>query len=527
MAVKYVKDFSFPASGGFHGDVQRFAKGGHVTKVPAKAKASAKDMPARAKPNAPARGAPKMKSEPAKGKRQGYNEGGRVPGYDMDRLPAKKPPGRTMDLARSKPFKGAYEGYADGGDVAPLPFLGKGSDRGGSPQMPENYVGPGPVGPMVPEEYDFLPEIMPRSPDMYRSEPIHYVWSDGTYNYTPEESGRRTPLGALSSSLRAKDPRSQEPVYARDVETRLDRGVRPGQMARQQRVEDRVNAARQALFEDKAPRYEIQPYLPPEEFLMRIPREPRGGFGPLPPEEPSVRIPREPRGGFGPLPPEESKYLPTLPPLPPELPGISIDEDRESIMPVSPAPMKNIGFKIPSPSDAEVVPYMVAPPSPGRFAKGGKVQKVMREYKEGKLHSGSKKGPLVKNREQAVAIALSEARKAGAKIPKKAEGGIFNDESMAYQSKGPKTRYTPAKRRREARERDMDRRALDKARHAERFAPGLSLDMRAKGGMMKGKKFPDLTGDGKVTRADVLKGRGVIKDRKMPTHNRKPMYGKG
>jgi hypothetical protein len=37
-----------------------------------------------------------------------------------------------------------------------------------------------------------------------------------------------------------------------------------------------------------------------------------------------------------------------------------------------------------------------------------KVGKVMREYKEGTLHSG-KKGPLVKSREQAVAIALSEA----------------------------------------------------------------------------------------------------------------------
>ena len=260
MAVKYVKDFSFPASGGFHGDVQRFAKGGHVTKVPAKAKASAKDMPARAKPNAPARGAPKMKSEPAKGKRQGYNEGGRVPGYDMDRLPAKKPPGRTMDLARSKPFKGAYEGYADGGDVAPYPSPGKGPDKG-EPQMPENYVGPGPVGPTVAEEYDFRPDIM------RPSEPLTYRWSDGTYNYLPEETGKRTPLGALSSSLRAKDPRSQEPVYARDVETRLDRGVRPGQMARQQRVEDRVNAARQALFEDKAPTYLRPPLEEPMDLL--------------------------------------------------------------------------------------------------------------------------------------------------------------------------------------------------------------------------------------------------------------------
>jgi ribosomal protein L21E len=40
-----------------------------------------------------------------------------------------------------------------------------------------------------------------------------------------------------------------------------------------------------------------------------------------------------------------------------------------------------------------------------------KVKKVMREYKAGKLHSG-KGGPVVKSREQAVAIAMSEAQKA-------------------------------------------------------------------------------------------------------------------
>ncbi len=38
-----------------------------------------------------------------------------------------------------------------------------------------------------------------------------------------------------------------------------------------------------------------------------------------------------------------------------------------------------------------------------------KVAKVMHEYKEGTLHSRSKKGPQVKSRKQAVAIALSEA----------------------------------------------------------------------------------------------------------------------
>ena len=51
-------------------------------------------------------------------------------------------------------------------------------------------------------------------------------------------------------------------------------------------------------------------------------------------------------------------------------------------------------------------------------AKGkAKIGKVMHEMKEGTLKSGS--GKKVTNRKQAVAIALSEAREAGAKIPKK------------------------------------------------------------------------------------------------------------
>ena len=48
-----------------------------------------------------------------------------------------------------------------------------------------------------------------------------------------------------------------------------------------------------------------------------------------------------------------------------------------------------------------------------------KIKKVMREFKEGELHSGSKQGHKVTSKPQAVAIALSEARKAGAKIPRK------------------------------------------------------------------------------------------------------------
>ena len=46
-----------------------------------------------------------------------------------------------------------------------------------------------------------------------------------------------------------------------------------------------------------------------------------------------------------------------------------------------------------------------------------KIHKVMKEHKQGKLKSGGRK--KVGNRKQAVAIALSEARRSGAKIPKK------------------------------------------------------------------------------------------------------------
>ncbi|HEY8782487.1 MAG TPA: DUF6496 domain-containing protein [Mucilaginibacter sp.] len=47
-----------------------------------------------------------------------------------------------------------------------------------------------------------------------------------------------------------------------------------------------------------------------------------------------------------------------------------------------------------------------------------KVHKVMHEMKEGDLKSG-RSGKKVTSKKQAVAIGLSEARKAGAKVPKK------------------------------------------------------------------------------------------------------------
>ncbi len=47
-----------------------------------------------------------------------------------------------------------------------------------------------------------------------------------------------------------------------------------------------------------------------------------------------------------------------------------------------------------------------------------KVEKAMHERKEGTLKSG-RSGKKVTSKEQAIAIGLSEARKAGAKVPRK------------------------------------------------------------------------------------------------------------
>jgi hypothetical protein len=50
--------------------------------------------------------------------------------------------------------------------------------------------------------------------------------------------------------------------------------------------------------------------------------------------------------------------------------------------------------------------------------KKAKVAKVMREFKGGSLHSG-KKGPVVKGKKQAIAIALSQAKMSNKKMGKK------------------------------------------------------------------------------------------------------------
>jgi len=74
-----------------------------------------------------------------------------------------------------------------------------------------------------------------------------------------------------------------------------------------------------------------------------------------------------------------------------------------------------------------------------------KIKKVMQEYKTGKLHSGSKKGPVIKNVKQAIAIALSEQRKQN-KNPKPPQPNLTKPKVKANIQK-PVYRGNPNNRR--------------------------------------------------------------------------------
>jgi hypothetical protein len=65
---------------------------------------------------------------------------------------------------------------------------------------------------------------------------------------------------------------------------------------------------------------------------------------------------------------------------------------------------------------------------------GQKVERAMRERKKGKLRSG-RSGKKVTSRKQAIAIGLSEARRAGGKVPKKKSSSKKSSSSRKRSSK--------------------------------------------------------------------------------------------
>jgi hypothetical protein len=74
----------------------------------------------------------------------------------------------------------------------------------------------------------------------------------------------------------------------------------------------------------------------------------------------------------------------------------------------------------------------------------GKVAKAMHERKTGALKSG-RSGKTVKSRKQAIAIGLSEARKAGAKVPAKKSSAKKSAAKKAPAKKAPAKKRVTAK----------------------------------------------------------------------------------
>ena len=85
-----------------------------------------------------------------------------------------------------------------------------------------------------------------------------------------------------------------------------------------------------------------------------------------------------------------------------------------------------------------------------KYSKGAqkKLERSMHEMKRGKLKSG-RSGKTVKSRKQAIAIGLSEAREAGAKVPAKKgakKSGARKGAKKSGAKKGAKKRAGTAKR---------------------------------------------------------------------------------
>jgi topoisomerase IA-like protein len=81
-----------------------------------------------------------------------------------------------------------------------------------------------------------------------------------------------------------------------------------------------------------------------------------------------------------------------------------------------------------------------------KYSKGAgdKVERAMHEKKEGSLKSG-RSGKKVTSRKQAIAIGLSEARKKGAKVPKK-KGASKKTGTKKAASKKPASKKTATKK---------------------------------------------------------------------------------
>lgn len=391
MAVKYVNDFAFDSGFGFSGSSGKTPVKSHMRSPMKKGVGGA----VKAGPKAPAI-APAMVEKRSQGLGGLAKETKKLAAYDKPHMEGKK----GAKVAQ----------YAKGGAVK------KAHAKKEMPSFLKNKVikkakgGDVPLTPFKP-----LPEPLP---------PLDYE--------IPQLPGREStmPTGELM-------PLPVEPNYV---------GPAP-------RAMDMIQVDDMIMSREDAERMKRLPVEP----MMRIPREPRGGFGPAP-TSPLARaglLSQVPGATLNnPMIVEKQDYDPGLAnlkrraSLAQPVARRMAPQDRREMRADRREMARNImdqyiaGPRRAMPAPRRAMPVaprrpmidraMIAPPAPpAMYAKGGavkkgqaKVGKVMGEFKRGELHSGSKQGPVVKNPKQAVAIALSEARQAGAKIPKKkAMGG--------------------------------------------------------------------------------------------------------
>lgn len=514
MAVKYVKDFDFPASGGFHSKA-----------MPSRANPSAKGMPSRAKPNAPAHGAPKMESKPSVGKRQGYAEGGRVPGYDMDRLPAKKPPGRTMDLAPSKPERGEYQGYAKGGMTKGEKKIGKvmreykegklhsGSKKGPKVKSREQAIAIAlsearKAGAKIPKKaeggiFDEQEEI--RS----LGRPKSYAESGsagGTYNeqeeirslsrpnsYAEYESASDSDISFKDAFRKAREQGLKEFSWRGDrYATKLKEKVETKREVKETPTEPVIREPKPEVRETSTKSVRIEPKRYASSEAAKEQRRRR---------EYAERNPqyREREAGLESVAPEEVLFGPkvkaALAGAGTAAAGYGLKKLRDIMLRRGQAARKVA--KNESKGD-----FAMARSAAAREAEAKAMEKFQKE--------------------------MLARQGMGARYAK--GGEVFSTEYLAYGDKKGPYRGSPKKAKMLGRQ---DRRAREAMERAEKYAPGMSLDMKAKGGMAKHK---DVKMDKAMMRKAVHKhesekhpGEPKTKLRHggVPSYGRKAMYGGG
>lgn len=379
-----------------------------------------------------ASGAPHMESKPKVGKGQGFAEGGRVPGYDMDRLPAKNPPGRGMDLAPSKPFKGEYQGYAKGGMTKGEKKIGKVMR-----EYKEGKLHSGKNGPKVTNPKQAMAIALAQS----RSKKAE----GGLTSYEESGSAGGSNISFKEAFRKAREQGLKEFSWKGDKYS----------------TKVKEETKQESKVEEKAPKAEMGRKGPSSRGGKRNVSEMSEVK-----RERKMELPSDRASGF------RSEAEET---------GMSASERAEKARGYAENLMNVAGagalLRAPAKAGAKALMRKASEFVGGRKMKAQAAEEAARkatpEYKE-------KAAQMEKFAEQ-----MRARQKMGARYE---EGG-------EVMSKGPKTRYSAARSRRESKERAMERRALDKARHAEMYAPGLSLDMKKHGGM--------------------------------PTHRRKPMYGGG